>query len=1049
MDLTESGADIKFKTRLRTFIASSAELHHERERAASVLNYLQKIIDVHIEPVRYETDMESGSVDTPTIQEKIDELLKECNPVIVLFYSKVGTFTLAELHLALKLGKKVFVYFKTGYSPGKIDEVEKFKEILELKNSIESDNRVLINEFDTIDRLENILSRDILLYLKNNFPTHHQGQSEFETFLAETRQIVSNRHSSTSHPLQGKKLTDLDSDRLLNFMNQERVIVEFIGKNMDTLEKKLDHFHLMMADKYLLKGTYLCFGKNIPEVCQTATPAKFFVFETEDISKPIINIAVNGNLLEQYFAIVDHLKKNLYLIRDVYTREAEDYEIPLAVIRELLANAFVHRDYGDDILSNIQVELYPDRLEIVNPGNFPDEISLDHLEEINISLPINKEISTVFFLYGIVERAGKGIRRIQQELKKKALTPAIFYQNRKSRYVKVIVKRKERRGVKKGDKAGDTYLLTNFPPRKVKFIGRKNELKAIEEHLENINNKIMVNGLGGIGKTELCKQFFLDQYYNYNYAGWIDGIASIKESILTSVTIEIPGIRETDTPDERFHKIVSYLKRLEGKILLVFDNINNPNDNDLDTIVSLPGNFKVMANSRAQVDGFPTFTLEGLNTGACVDLFYEYYNVREGETEVKKIIALAGNHPLTIELLAKTAWNRAIGVRQLYELLEQKGFNINEIFNEPISTFWHERDRKPLFDHLLTIFDLSGISENEFHILANLSVLPAVYIHINDFCEWLNLETRENINQLITKGWMTRHGFRILVHPVIQEVVRYKVSPGIDRCEDLITAIGNKLTLEPGDNPFDKREFALMAESILAHIRENDELIANLANNLSAVYHGMGNIEKALEYQIMTLAIKEIIFDANHPSLVLSYNNLSSIYNNLGQLEKALEFQEKVLKIREAVLAQNHPDLAASYNNLAMIYQALGQLERALEYQDKAQKIWEAVFSPIHPHLATSYNNLSTIYKALGQLDRALEYQEKALKIQESVLNPVHPDLAASYHNLSAIYQALGQLDRALDYARRSVVIMEKLFPTGHPNLDKARKNLAKIAGED
>ncbi len=406
--------------KIKVFIASGGDLVNERDRAEAVLYSLNKVIAVSVEPVRWETDMAGGSVDTPTIQDTIDEsLLKECEAVLVLFYSRVGKFTQHEFELALIMGKKVFVYFKTGYPPKQRDEIENLSKVLDLKESIKSDNRILFQEFDTIDRFENIFKDDILKYLKQNYKLLTQGKTDSDTFYADAKRIDSNRQAGTSQPLAGKKLADLDQARLLNFMNHERVIVEFLKKNIDTLEGKFNHLHLMTEGKYLVKGAYLCFGTNIPAVCRTASPTKFIVFETIDSSRPVINIAVNGHLLDQYFEVLNHLRKNLYLLRDVYKREPEDYEIPLAVIRELLANAYVHRDYGDDIMANIQVELYPDRLEITNPGNFPNEISLENLDKNILSWQRNLEIAMVFFFYGIVDKIGKGIQRVQNELKEK------------------------------------------------------------------------------------------------------------------------------------------------------------------------------------------------------------------------------------------------------------------------------------------------------------------------------------------------------------------------------------------------------------------------------------------------------------------------------------------------------------------------------------------------------------------------------------------------------------------------------------------------------
>jgi ATP-dependent DNA helicase RecG len=126
----------------------------------------------------------------------------------------------------------------------------------------------------------------------------------------------------------------------------------------------------------------------------------------------------------------------LYLLRDIDTR-TEDYEIPESAFTELLANAFIHRSYESDVLTDIKVEIYPDRMEITNPGRFPDQLDLQNLTDNSKSFIINPEIVQVFFLHDLVETAAKGIRRSQELLQVNRLPPALFEQ--KNGYVKVVI----------------------------------------------------------------------------------------------------------------------------------------------------------------------------------------------------------------------------------------------------------------------------------------------------------------------------------------------------------------------------------------------------------------------------------------------------------------------------------------------------------------------------------------------------------------------------------------------------------------------------------
>ncbi len=115
--------------------------------------------------------------------------------------------------------------------------------------------------------------------------------------------------------------------------------------------------------------------------------------------------------------------------------------------------------------------------------------------------------------------------------------------------------------------------------------------------------------------------------------------------------------------------------------------------------------------------------------------------------------------------------------------------------------------------------------------------------------------------------------------------------------------------------------------------------------------------------------------------IVFSFEKAAFIWMNRNQPEKALEFQLKALEIRQEVLADDLPNLATSYNNLSTYYSSLDEFEKALEFQLKAIEIAE---KKGHANLGSFYQNLAGIYEKLDQLEEALTYAEKAVKIMET-----------------------------------------------------------------
>ena len=184
----------------------------------------------------------------------------------------------------------------------------------------------------------------------------------------------------------------------------------------------------------------------------------------------------------------------------------------------------------------------------------------------------------------------------------------------------------------------------------------------------------MVNGLGGIGKTEVCRRYFRQNRNNFSHLAWIDYQDSLKASFYNNFP-DRPA-QENEAIDDHFRHIIHFLANLGEDVLIIIDNIDNPDDPDLHHIRALPG--KILVNSRLRITGFTEYPLGFLPPDKCRDLFMEHYNGKPDPTALDAIITLAGRHTLTIELLARTARNAGLSVAELHDKLNSIGFNLNE-----------------------------------------------------------------------------------------------------------------------------------------------------------------------------------------------------------------------------------------------------------------------------------------------------------------------------------------------------------------------------------
>ena len=199
----------------------------------------------------------------------------------------------------------------------------------------------------------------------------------------------------------------------------------------------------------------------------------------------------------------------------------------------------------------------------------------------------------------------------------------------------------------------------------------------------------------------------------------------------------------------------------------------------------------------------------------------------------------------------------------------------------------------------------------------------------------------------------------------------------------------------------------------------DEGIIANIYSNLGICYKGLGQFEKALDYDNRALEMQ--IKRGKQSAIARSLNNLSTLYSDLGQNDKALEYGLRTLQIREKL--DNQEDIANSLINLGTFYEALGEYDKPQDFYSPALAIGEKLDR--QDIIANSLSNLAEVSEAHGEYNTAFDYDNQALHLREKLGK--QDDIAISYTRLSIIYNFLGQYEKALDYIRHATEIYTEL----------------------
>ena len=650
-------------------------------------------------------------------------------------------------------------------------------------------------------------------------------------------------------------------------------------------------------------------------------------------------------------------------------------------------------------------------------------------------------------------------------------------------------------------------LLESYAPPATGFLGRQADLAEIERRLKAGEGIVVICGQGGMGKSELAKEYSRLHRDDYDMICF----AYYKGSVQSTVTDGLlwnRGDWNEMPPAQQFAIKSGYIKSLEKRVLLILDDVAAMDDDanllkitgrNVDILITtreenLIDTQLVMLGSLGYEDGLlPLFQRNAQIPENAWDGWYH-----EHEEAVKEMIEqILLGHTMLVMLAARLLAVTDKSVEEIRDSL--KNSRLSPEIKEKIRAFKDagREDRgaadATLCEHVLNLFSIACLTgdEGKIDILRNMSLIPYSGVKRATLQAWLGLEDLNDVNALADSGWLTLSHVagekRVALHAVISDAVYIQTMPTAENCAVLLEAIANDLMVDAMKNPADKTYMIEYGEFALNRIKQEDLAVARIAhetgyllhfraeykralesyfkalnikekilgsrhpdtaatyNNIAGVYDSQGDYPKALEWYLKALEISEEVLGKVNQNTVTAYHNIAGVYDSMGDYARALEWYENSLKIRELVLGKEHPSTGPTYSGVALVYAHQGNYPMALEWYLKAIDIIEKGPSKEHPFTATAYNNIAGVYDSQGDYAKALEWYTKALTMRERVLGKEHPSTATSYHNIGFMYSRQGEYAKALEWYGKALTIREKVLNKWHPDMATSYSNIASV----
>ncbi len=310
-------------------------------------------------------------------------------------------------------------------------------------------------------------------------------------------------------------------------------------------------------------------------------------------------------------------------------------------------------------------------------------------------------------------------------------------------------------------------------------LGRNNDIRNISQKI-NEKSPLFITGVGGIGKSTVAKQFFVNNREKYDIALFLEYDGDFKRNFAEQVYINNFSRDITVESIEEFYERQrkAFLKCISNKrILIVIDDCVFEKYGDFNEILPfLDECWDVLFFTRCKpLQGtFCEYELSSIqDRDGLYQIFENYSNIRisdENQGDVDTIINMIEGHTLVLELIARQISNKHITIKEATKLTRKHGFS--NIGSEKISIFKDNHEMSDTIPNIIiSIFNTSKLNSNAKSLLKIMSLAGTKRVYLQVYQRLMDLQSFDLFNELQKYGWIIIENDLARLHSVIAEVI--------------------------------------------------------------------------------------------------------------------------------------------------------------------------------------------------------------------------------------------------------------------------------------
>lgn len=509
------------------------------------------------------------------------------------------------------------------------------------------------------------------------------------------------------------------------------------------------------------------------------------------------------------------------------------------------------------------------------------------------------------------------------------------------------------------------YIVPVMPPVSPHFVGRETELSAVSDCLSR-NHVLFVNGVGGIGKSTLIRNYISLNRAKYDVTVYLEFDGDIQRTFIDDTQLQISTVRREDgePTDVYFGRKLMKLKQIcgENQVLFVIDNFSGPVTKDLSRILECGYDTVIVSRNKPPVNSFATLEIGAIRNSEAlhrlIALNLERQMTKEEVSCFDEIIRLVHGHTLVIELIARQIAAGTLTVMRALSLIRENGFT--RFSEEQIGNY---KDGEEVYGTLSAIiqgiFDAAGMPDSQRTVMKLLAMLNVHGLEAAVLQQFYPHITTESLQTLSRQGWICTDR-TVHLHPVIAETVRnwqWNESDSVSVMEyhrkmiDIYEGMGNDaqiLLITKEAERFKNGHPKHLTEAMYLEMLGKYYDVLLSGNYIPYNDSEAELLEKMIGSETAAIAEAEQSDDSRKDDfLTKAYLSMASVL--IRSMPDRFEEAEAYLKKAEAVIQAVDPEYSENRCYLCTVYAMYftlvkPDLQTMLSYMDKAEQIAEKVF---------------------------------------------------------------------------------------------------------